>query len=264
MSQYLAPSYQVRKFSCPRCGAIAQQDWKGLAYWDGSSWGSQPAMIDIFDMSDTHIERNEDSEPYEVGKRWMASRCGACEDHSLWIDEDLVFPTSADTVIPDVPAPAEDMPDGVRVLYLEAAAVYPYSRRAAAALCRAALERLTKFLTSDLPAKVSLDGRLASLSKNTDPVTYKVLSVIRHVGNTALHGEEDGDESAVIYLGDDRGQDIPDLFFAAMNELVVEKISRPRRIDSLYSALPEGVRANIERKMVEAQALAQPDENNQG
>lgn len=244
------PACHEKKFTCPRCGAFAQQDWKTLGTM-GDSWAGTPMVYGIVDKSEAVYVADEDETPYLRGKAWEASLCGACEDHSLWIDERLVYPQTATSTV-DVPAPHDEMPAAVLELYEEAAAVLPHSRRAAAALCRAALERLVKILTPELPTTLSLDGRLAALSTVTDNTTTKVLYVIRHVGNTALHGEKDGDESAVIYLDDDPENNIPDLFLVAINELVAERISRPRRIDALYEQLPQGVLSNIEQKMEQA------------
>lgn len=254
MSPSIPPSFQSKKFHCPRCGAIAQQTWKPLVAWSTSEgWGAH--TDDVEDRGELSPQMNEDGEVRMVGRPWVAAQCGACDDHSLWIDGMLRFPALTDSVEAAVPAPAEDMPANVRSLYLEAAAVYPHSRRASAALCRAALERLAKSLTPSLPAKVKLDGRLAALSIDTDPVITKVLYIIRHVGNNALHSPDDTGESAVIDLGEDPENDITDLFFAAMNELVLEKVTRPRRVDALYAALPEGVLKNIDQRMLAAKTM---------
>ncbi|MFK0003368.1 hypothetical protein [Paenarthrobacter sp. NPDC090522] len=77
--------------------------------------------------------------------------------------------------------------------------------------------------------------------------TALILQVIRHVGNTALHRERDGDESVVIYL-DDSDNDIASMFFVAINDLAHELITRPAQIRAAYAKLPATVRADFERK----------------
>lgn len=157
----------------------------------------------------------------------------------------MVFPTDVEAT--GVPDPASGMPDEAEELYREAAATLAVSRRAAAALCRAALESLVKTLTADAPTKYRLDDRLALLSRDLSQPVWEVLQAVRHIGNTALHGADDTDESIRLYLGDNDPQ-IPLMFFEAMNMLVDEKIVRPARAASLFSTLPQGVQDAVHRK----------------
>jgi hypothetical protein len=159
----------------------------------------------------------------------------------------LAFPDPASKGNSNVPERSADLPPNVASLYDEAAAVLPHSRRAAAARCRAALEQLARQLTSDLPQTVKLDGRLVALSRIVSEATLQALNIVRHVGNTALHGEKDGDESAVMYLDEDDSS-IAEVFFLALNALAEEKIAQPRRIQEMYETLPENVRKSFEAK----------------
>lgn len=198
--------------------------------------------LQVADMGGLHWDVVHNS---RNGKGWEASLCSGCRNHSLWIDGELAF--LAFRVDNGVPAPPSDMPSGARDLYIEAAAVLPHSRRAAAALCRAALERLARHPTDDLEADIKLDGRLLALSRRTTASTTKALLFIRHVGNTALHGAKDGDQSAVIYL--DAPEDVPiNMLFVTLVELVNELITRPRVIDASFETVPANVRKDFERK----------------
>jgi hypothetical protein len=109
------------------------------------------------------------------------------------------------------------------------------------------MEQLAKELTPELPQGVKLDGRLVALSKTVSTATLQALNIVRHVGNTALHGEKDGDESAVMYLDEDDSS-IAEVFFLAINALADEKITQPRRIQELYETLPETMRHSFEAK----------------
>lgn len=143
--------------------------------------------------------------------------------------------------------PHEDMPEGAAELFREAVAVLSFSRRAAAALCRASMERLVKSLDPECPQKTRLDERLVRIEGRVSSATIDLLNVLRHVGNTALHGEHDDDGTATIYVDED-DQTIAETFFVAINTLVDELITRPRRSAELYQKLPEGVRKSYEQK----------------
>ncbi|MCU1532313.1 MAG: hypothetical protein JWO49_1884 [Arthrobacter sp.] len=188
------------------------------------------------------------------GPVWHVSQCASCQNLAMWRGQVMVFPSEIEkTAVPD---PAPDMPAEAEELYREAAATLAVSRRAAAALCRAALESLVSTLTADAPSKSRLDDRLALLSRDVSQPVWEVLQAVRHIGNTALHGADDTDESIRLYLGDTDPQ-IPLMFFEAMNMLVDEKIVRPARAASLFSKLPQGVQDAIHRKRDGVSRLSQ-------
>lgn len=229
------PEYKLPRFNCPRCGAFAGQEWRQLSYLAGYE-----------EYNQSYYEELKDG---EQGSTWYASSCASCMGNCLWIDTVLVYP--ADRPGLSVPVPADEMPGEVKDLYLEASAVLPYSRRAAAALCRASLERLAKLLTPDEKPGTSLDNRLIALSGRTTGALTKGLQIIRHAGNTALHGARDDDASVVIYMDGDEA-DMIELFFVTINELVDELIARPARIESAYSLIPDEKRKAVEKKIAQA------------
>lgn len=243
VDKFSPPAFDKKRFNCPRCGAFAAHDWRPLHFLSDNN--SIELLSDHGDPEGFY-ENNFSDHPYS-GWPWVASYCFGCEDHTLWINEAMAFPVPGQVDIGDVPEPNPDMPAGVIELYREAAAVLPHSKRAAAALCRAALEELAKFLTPELDPKIKLDGRLVNLSGRMAQETTLALQVIRHVGNTALHGQRDGDESVVIYL-DGSDNEIAGMFFIAINDLATELISRPARIKAAYAKLPQTVREDFERK----------------
>lgn len=235
------PNYHEPRFNCALCGAFAAQAWRELTY---RSWQDEQGTVThepVRDLAGGPLHK-----PASRRAEWDASLCAACEDHSLWINGQLTYPGNRSGLA--VPEPAEDMPREVEDLYREAAAVLPHSRRAAAALCRASLERLAKVLTPEEPARATLDERLIALHSKTTDALARGLQVIRHAGNTALHGARDDDESVVIYMGGDE-TDVIDLFFITINELVVELVSRPARLQAAYALLPEQKRVAIERRI---------------
>lgn len=244
MSSYI-PRLNASTFQCPLCKAITGQTWKILYSTSiGNAWSQATQNLnEIRDRDrDFDDEYDEDDEPDK--KRWTSSECNACLHHTLWIGESLVYPNVQQTSNLEPPHP--DMPPGVADLYQEAAAVLPYSKRAAAALSRAAAERLVKELTPDMPEKIQLNGRLAALQDRVSRPTQKALQAIRHVGNKSLHGDNGQDGAVILYLDGDSNE-VAELFFFAINDLVEQCITRPRKIDDLYDALPKSVREGIER-----------------
>lgn len=236
--QYVPPAVSASSFNCPRCNALAAQTAADLYVID--------------DKGESEVSDGQIFSPWAnqmIELRWRTTTCYACQKSSLWIGNNLKFPgLNEQEAGGEVAEPNEDLPVEVLELYREAAAVLPHSKRAAAALCRAALERLTKQLTQDLPPAVKLDGRLVALAKSVSSPTLQALNIVRHTGNTALHGEKDGDASAVMYLDEDDGT-IADVFFVAINALADELITKPRFMDELYQRLPDGVRESFEAKI---------------
>jgi hypothetical protein len=236
------PAHLQPSFICPRCKAFAGQNWFTLhgKPIDGSM-GSR--VLKDAEM----VAVPTPTGPRVAAAEWTASNCFSCKNYSIWLHTKLAYP-DRQTAVSDVGhAPHDDMPQDAAELFKEAVAVLPFSRRASAALCRAAMERLVKSLDPDCQKNAKLDERLARLEGRVSTSTIDLLNVLRHVGNTALHGEKDGDGSATIYLDED-DETIAEIFFMVINTLVDELITKPRRSSELYRVLPEGVRAAYEAK----------------
>lgn len=239
-NEIVRPQLYASSFACPRCGALAAQEWTSLK---GQFKGTP-----VFALADpSYIGYVPNRGLDEVTPLWTASRCFACKKFSIWLDRDLLFPDPHSVPQDAAHSPNVDMPEDAASLFREAVAVLPHSKRAAAALCRASLERLVKHVDSGLSGKARLDDRLVQLESRVSSSTIDILNVLRHVGNTALHGQADGDESATIYMDEDDAT-IAETFFVAINVLVDELITKPKRNEALYNALPEGVRASYEQK----------------
>jgi hypothetical protein len=226
------PVHGSSSFDCPRCGVFTSHTWRDLLVkndQDGTlvffdSFGATPGLAFTF--------------PFE----WSASTCFACKASAVWRNSALVFP--AESV---APVPHEEMPDAVRELYDEAAAVVGLSRRAGAALARAALERLLKSLDTEAPPRARLDDYIARVADRVTAPLSMMLTPVRHIGNKALHGADDTDEIIALYLGDVE-EGLVEILFEAINGVVDELISRPRISRELYERLPKAVRDDAERK----------------
>ncbi|AWB88752.1 DUF4145 domain-containing protein [Salinibacterium hongtaonis] len=191
----------------------------------------------IFSVSGTNIVAASSG---VSGPKWTATLCPSCERMAVWRDSELIFPRT--TV--GVPAPHPDMPDAARQLYREAAAVLAGSRRAAAALARAALESLLKEVDLEPSQRRDLNTRVGELRGRINDGLWKVLTALRVVGNDALHSDDD--DLITVYLSDEDGE-LAETFFGAINELVEELITRPKRSDELYALIPETKREAAER-----------------
>nr|WP_254304607.1 DUF4145 domain-containing protein [Rathayibacter sp. VKM Ac-2835] len=130
-------------------------------------------------------------------------------------------------------------------LYDEARAVAGISRRAAAALARAALERLLQSIRPEFVGR--LDDLIAHVTPDLSTSTARLLGALRHVGNKSLHVDDELDDFVALYLGQiDSG--VVELLFAALNDVTEELVAKPAQADRFYAMLPDGVRGTIERK----------------
>jgi hypothetical protein len=157
----------------------------------------------------------------------------------MWRGSKLMFPLTS-----SVDAPHPDMPADAAELYEEARAVLPHSRRAAAALARASLERFLREF-ENAPPKQRLDELIASLSGRIPEPLWKLLTALRVVGNDSLHS--DTDELVVLYLDGGESEVIEPLF-GAINSLVEQLITLPAKADALYGMIPQAKRDDAERK----------------
>ena len=67
-----------------------------------------------------------------------------------------------------------------------------------------------------------------------------MLTVIRHVGNKALHGSDTPDDSVVLIL-DDTQTELVDLIFESINQLVDELVTKPNSSKRFLAMLPPSV-----------------------
>lgn len=222
------PVQGAASFVCPRCDAYAAQVWSTL-YNRGPSGGPWAQLNDVA--------------PWEDEPTWTVATCAACHRSTLWRDIVIAYPATS-----SLPAPHADMPKGCLELYEEARAVSPISRRASAALARAALESLLKELRPDF--KGNLDDRLAAVHPEVSSSLWELLTVLRHAGNKSLHGTDTPDEVVALILKGDA--ELLEAIFESVNGLVDELIVKPRQRHAIFERLPEGVRAEAERKAARA------------
>jgi hypothetical protein len=137
------------------------------------------------------------------------------------------------------------MPAEVRALHMEAAQVGVVSRRAAAALARAAVERLLKTLDPDAPAKAKLADYIERVRPRVSAPLGQLLDVVRVTGNQALHVDNQPPELVLLVLDSNVGPGVLETLLETANDLVDELITRPKRALELWEKLPEGVKAQL-------------------
>ncbi len=165
---YVAPKYGLNGYTCPHCGAFAEQ----IHY--ESDWDLKGRF---FDSSKNEVR---------------TSYCCHCKEYHLWYLDELVFPVRG------VAPPANpDMPADVRKSYDEAAAISGHSPRGAAALLRLAIQHLCIHL-GGVGKNINEDVGLL-VKKGLPEIVQKSLDVVRVVGNNAVHpGTIDVDDQETV------------------------------------------------------------------
>lgn len=228
------PQLLRARFECPRCDAFAHQAWSVLA--------RAPQKNPFFDTIDeSALVHDGDDDGGIQGDTWRASQCQSCNNWSVWRGPALVYPRSS-----GLPAPADNMPSEVREAYEEARAVWSTSRRAGAALARAALELL---LRSDPAADRNADlfKLIGDAIAGLPAGPARLLDVIRYAGNASLHIRSEVDGVMVLVL-DPRNDEIGEVLFSTINMVVEERITRPAQASALVGSLPEGVREAMAKR----------------
>lgn len=215
--QPIEAQHRKRSFTCPHCGAHAQQHW---------------GICTAFDVDDQTV----DPDP-----RVEISTCEACRRIAIWRTfPDVFVGTQVELLHPratpsEVPRLNPDAPEDVARLYAEAVAVVAMSPRAASALLRLALEALLKDLYPDEDNLSKLIG--LAVANGLPHRVRMTMDVLRFNGNQSVHDlrHEDTQETALT-------------LFQLLNIAVDHLVTQPKQLDEMYELLPEGFRAHVERR----------------
>jgi Domain of unknown function (DUF4145) len=203
---FIAPTAFGKQFTCPHCGAISLQRWEMRAWDFGHT--NNPGLSPI-----------------------RVSRCDHCEKYSLWLIDKMLYPD-----VGGAPQPNADLPEPVKALYLEAAAISTKSPRGAAALLRLAIPVLCKELGGK-GDNINTDIALL-VGKGLPERVQQAFDIVRVTGNHAVHpGQIDVDDPDVV------GR-----LFDLINVIAEYTISMPARIGSIYAKLPESVHEQIQSR----------------
>jgi len=241
MPTNVSPRVDLDRFNCLRCTSFSHHVWTDLRVLAAVNSGSSKFTEFSDDTDSFVVDQGRFTAGFEGQQsEWKASLCLSCNASTVWRNDDVVYPMSS-----SLPPAHPDMPASAAELYKEARDVFPLSRRASAALARAALERLLREEAGASP-KDRLDDLIAHLRNRIGDPLWQLLTTIRYVGNTTLHGD-DGQELVALFLeGSDA--DVAEPMLGAMNALVEELITQPAKAASLYAMIPEGVRKSAEDK----------------
>lgn len=251
------PNRSAKAFKCPFCGISAAQKWSELGWGLGTMNGNVFRELEPREGDESDLSWHDplDLPDWIRMSRWACSLCDNCNRAAIWRESTMVYPMRSASEIEDA---HPDMPEDAAALYREARDVVPISRRAGAALARAALERLVKDLDPDAPAKASLDDRIVRLHPRVSQPLWALLTVLRHTGNKSLHVESEQDAATVLVLDPQDEETLP-VLFGALNNLVDELVLRPRRAAELLARVPDAVREAAEAKVAAAAAAAAAD-----
>jgi hypothetical protein len=215
--EYIQPHINGSSFHCPLCGTYAHMRWQWL-------------------IKNSRITK------------YIEALCAHCDEASLWITYEYGENSRGDTIVgkgemiaPDFgssPLPVVDMPEDVKLDYLEASRVFSRSPRGAAALLRLSLQKLCKHLGQD-GENINEDIRALASTNTVPPMVVKVADTVRITGNNAVHPGEMSDEDF---------DHVASKMFDLINFIVKKAISEPKELERLYQLTPEAPRKSAEKR----------------
>jgi len=215
MEKHVPPSLLGTAFNCPHCGAYSTMDWG---------------------FTNSYVKNVQ-----ERTRLWVVRGHCCRRDSFWWIDQfETSTPIKGYMIFPSAthaPLAHDDMPEAIRADYEEASNIVSKSSRGACALLRLSVQKLCEELgyTSG-----NINKDIGKMVEDGLPVQIQqALDVVRVVGNNAVHPGElskedvDGIAMAIFYL---------------INEIIEDRIAKPKRIAELYKKLPTGALDAIQRR----------------
>lgn len=247
--KYTKPEFEGNSFRCPHCEVHAQQ-----------SWVSSSGMADIVNNCINHVFLNYRLEIDKYAQKYIQeflpdlnkslsyllprntipkeicfSRCDSCKRIAVWANQKIVYPKSL-----TAPIAHEDMPEDVKKIYDEARAVSEESARAAAALLRVALEKLTVHLGETTG---HLNSRIENLKKKGLPE-----KVIQSLDIVRINANEGGSHAGQIDFEGGDNEGVVDKLFWLVNFIVEKTISDKKQVDEMLARLPEDKKQGIDNR----------------
>lgn len=252
----VTPSTDSKSFTCPHCGAHAQQAWSNLyasTIVDGVPYKSPK---DTAALLATVLQKTPEGslarysasfnseQPFflnmaldrtiralRVGNLHL-SQCHVCKGIAVWVANGIVHPP-----VRLGPQPNPDLPPDILRDFEEARSIVSLSPRAAAAMLRLAIQKLCAHLGG---SGRDINSDIASLvQKGLDSRVQRALDIVRVIGNESVHPGE-------LDMRDDRDTAIK--LFGLVNLIAEKMISEPKHVEALYETLPEAKRLAIEKR----------------
>ena len=242
MSDYYPPEHGSTAFNCPYCSAYANQTWENCLRQTKEAAGNRSDATFI---------------PLEIGRKAVkVSLCSHCKTPTFWLVNRKILPPGVHAVAPATgidtrpkgvakimypatrtsPSANDDLDDGIKKIYDEAADIANRSPRASAALLRLCIQELCKQLGEKKDLNTSI-GNLVKKGMSTQ--IQQALDYCRVIGNNAVH---DGK----IDLEDDPST-ISTLFYL-VNDIAYEMITKPKEMQERYSSLPDGKKNAVAKR----------------
>jgi hypothetical protein len=252
------PSISETAFCCPHCSAFTTQYWHKLR---ANQLSEDHPAPHIADQRDIDFYEKEDNLPEDLRRSFIEeveqiqtglvllkeakseyskfsvsnlhlSKCYNCKKNSVWVHKNLIFPARKSGVQAN-----QDLPDEIVRDFEEARSIVSNSPRGAAALLRLCVQKLCIHLGG---SGKNIDQDIAKMVKEgLNPLVQKSLDIVRVVGNESVH-------PGTIDLNDDRDTAIR--LFELVNAITDQMITHPKKVDDMYSKLPEAKRKAIERR----------------
>jgi Domain of unknown function (DUF4145) len=253
------PSVKLKSFSCPHCGAHADQTWWSLLMSgigdDGLPLSPSDFLVRVQQKLPSSQEEEEQRAQFiehvnrllnrevfksETGYTSSAvelanvhvSECYSCGRLTIWHYDTILYPARRYEIEAN-----PDLPDDIRDDFDEARAILDLSPRGAAALLRLCIQKLCIHLGK---SGKSIDDDIASLVKDGLNVrVQQALDVVRVVGNEAVHPGQ-------LALKEDR--DTAATLFDLVNRIAYDTITHPKEVAVMYEKLPASKRDAIAKR----------------
>jgi hypothetical protein len=160
------------------------------------------------------------------------SVCFHCGNESVWKSDRMIWPVRGGSEQPNPDLSAEIQSD-----YLEAASIVQQSPRAAAALLRLCIQKLTRQL--GFPGKNINDDISVLVQRGLNPEVQQALDIVRVVGNNAVH-------PSAIDLNDDKST--ANALFGLVNFIADQMITFPKKRAAMFASLPSGALLGISKR----------------
>lgn len=263
--KYVPASIKLKAFSCPHCGAFADQAWftsymnsrEGTVFLaDQAALANLKArVVDAKEKAahDRHLRlvefattkkvfQGDETNAYQVNLLWniYTSKCRSCGDIAVWHYDRILYPRVQYEIEAN-----DDLGEEIKADFNEARAILDLSPRGAAALLRLCIQKLCKQLGQQ---GENINNDIASLVKaGLDPKIQKALDIVRVVGNECVH-------PGTMDLKDDR--ETAAKLFQLVNMIAYDRITRPKEIDALHALLPADKLESINKR--NAKVVAAP------
>lgn len=233
--KYVAPEFGLEAFNCAVCGAFSHQRWHAI----GEESLNNSYYVNKFEADTLNFIKQGLVKQYanhtKVKYILSLSRCYHCQEVSIWVGSNLVYPNAT-----TVGSPNFDMPGDIQALYNEARSIANLSSKSAAALLRLALEKLLIHVGAKIGSiDVMIQDLISKEVISASGSVRKALDSLRLIGNAGVHPTGinlDEDPKAALAL------------FKVINFVVEKLITEEKEMEEIYALVPEDKRKSLDSR----------------